>query len=165
MNHGKARALSDQMMIFYRLYNEKVLRKFGELHRDVVPPAQYLLLGIIAEAGRITAGELSERALMQKQQVTKALNQLEQAKGRLTETDYKGMIVRLRLPDNRRQVWLECTPQALELQRAVTRETQARLSSVFDQLEEQDMDDYLSAMQTVNRILEKFPAGGKNREG
>ena len=67
MNHGKARALSDQMMIFYRLYNEKVLRKFGELHRDVVPPAQYLLLGIIAEAGRITAGELSERALMQKQ--------------------------------------------------------------------------------------------------
>ena len=155
MNHGKARALSDQMMIFYRLYNEKVLRKFGELHRDVVPPAQYLLLGIIAEAGRITAGELSERALMQKQQVTKALNQLED----------KGMIVRLRLPDNRRQVWLECTPQALELQRAVTRETQARLSSVFDQLEEQDVDDYLSAMQTVNRILEKFPTGGKNREG
>ena len=47
----------------------------------------------------------------------------------------------------------------------MTRETQARLSSVFDQLEEQDMDDYLSAMQTVNRILEKFPAGGKNREG
>ena len=155
MNHGKARELSDQMMVFYRLYNEKVLRKFGELHRDVVPPAQYLLLGIIAEAGRITVGDLSERALMQKQQVTKALNQLED----------KGIVVRLRLPDNRRQVWLECTPQAIELQRAVTLETQSHLMDVFDQLEEQDMNDYLAAMLTINRILEKFPAGGKNREG
>lgn len=155
MNHGKARELSNQMMVFYRLYNEKVLRKFGELHRDVVPPAQYLLLGIIAEAGRITVGDLSERALMQKQQVTKALNQLED----------KGMIVRLRRPDNRRQVWLECTPQAIELQRAVTLETQSHLMDVFDQLEEQDMNDYLAAMLTINRILEKFPAGGKNREG
>ena len=155
MNHGKARELSDQMMVFYRLYNEKVLRKFGELHRDVVPPAQSLLMGIIAKAGRITAGELSARARMQKQQVTKALNQLED----------KGMIVRLRLPDNRRQVWLECTPQAIELQRAVTLETQSHLMDVFDQLEEQDMDDYLAAMLTINRILEKFPAGGKNREG
>ena len=154
MNHDKARALSDQMMVFYRLYNEKVLRKFGELHRDVVPPAQYLLLGIIAEAGRITAGELSERALMQKQQVTKALNQLED----------KGMIVRLRLPDNRRQVWLECTPQALALQHSVKQETQSRLMAIFDQLDEQDMTDYLSAIQTVNRILEKFPAGGKKKE-
>ena len=154
MNHGKARELSNQMMVFYRLYNEKVLRKFGELHRDVVPPAQYLLLGIIAEAGRITVGDLSERALMQKQQVTKALNQLED----------KGMIVRLRLPDNRRQVWLECTPQAIELQRAVTLETQSHLMDVFDQLEEQDMDDYLAAMLTINRILEKFPTDEKNRE-
>ena len=154
MNHGKARELSNQMMVFYRLYNEKVLRKFGELHRDVVPPAQYLLMGIIAEAGRITAGELSERALMQKQQVTKALNQLED----------KGMIVRLRLPDNRRQVWLECTPQAIELQRAVTLETQSHLMDVFDQLEVQDMDDYLAAMLTINRILEKFPTDEKNRE-
>ena len=151
MNHKKACALSDQTMIFYRLYNEKVLRKFGELHRDVVPPAQYLLMGIIAEAGRITVGELSARAMMPKQQVTKALNQLED----------KGLIVRLRLPDNRRQVWLECTPQAQELQRAVTLETQTRLVNVFDQLEEQDMDDYLSAMLTINRILEKFPKGEK----
>lgn len=154
MNHGKARELSNQMMVFYRLYNEKVLRKFGELHRDVVPSAQYLLMGIIAEAGRITAGELSARARMQKQQVTKALNQLED----------KGMIVRLRLPDNRRQVWLECTPQAIELQRAVTLETQSHLMDVFDQLEEQDMNDYLAAMLTINRILEKFPTDEKNRE-
>lgn len=91
---------------------------------------------------------------MQKQQVTKALNQLED----------KGMIVRLRLPDNRRQVWLECTPQAIELQRAVTLETQSHLMDVFDQLEEQDMDDYLAAMLTINHILEKFPTDEKNRE-
>ena len=147
--------LSQETQRFYRLYHEKISRRVRAVLGDALTPVQYLLLGIIAEEGPISMSEIGERVTMQKQQVTKALNQLED----------KGMIVRLRLPDNRRQVWLECTPQALELQRAVTRETQARLSSVFDQLEEQDMDDYLSAMQTVNRILEKFPTGGKNREG
>ncbi len=145
----KARELSDQMMMFYRLYNEKVLRKFQGLHREAMPPAQYFLLEIIAAAGRITVGDLSERALMQKQQVTKALNHLEE----------KGFVVRKRLPENRRLVWLECTPQAQVLQQAMTQEAQAQLSAIFDRLDEEDMGDYLEAMKTVNRILEKFPVG------
>lgn len=149
MNHVKARELSDQMLIFYRLYNEKVSRKFRKLHGDEVSPAQYLLMGIIAEAGRITVGDLSERAMMPKQQVTRALNQLED----------KGYVLRRHLPDNRRLVWLECTPRAEVLQQEMVRETQSQLSDIFERLDEQDMEDYLSAMQTVNRILEKFPVG------
>lgn len=149
MNHVRARELSDQMLIFYRLYDEKVNRKFRRMHKDAVPSAQYLLMGIIAEAGRITVGDLSERAMMSKQQVTRALNQLED----------KGYIVRRHLPDNRRLVWLECTPRAEALQQDMVRELQAQLSDIFGRLDEQDMEDYLLAMQTVNRILEKFPVG------
>ena len=149
MNHGKARALSDQMMIFYRLYNEKVLRKFGELHRDVVPPAQYLLLGIIAEAGRITAGELSERALMQKQQVTSVINQLEE----------KGLVTRARRSENRRLVWLEATSRARELEEEIVRQTQQAFGSLFESLTDEETEEYLLAMQTANRLLARLPGG------
>ena len=61
----------------YGLYTEKVARRFKSAHAEALSGAQYMLLNLISDAGRITAGELAARTLMQKQQVTTVLNQLE----------------------------------------------------------------------------------------
>jgi len=141
--------LSWQMLHFHRLYNEKISRRFRNMHMDATSQAEFLLMGIVVQHGEIPMSELCERAMMLKQQVTKLVNQLES----------KGLVVRRRSEQNRRVVNVLPTDAATQLQQDVIRAVHEELSRIFSQLDEDALEEYLGAMETVNRILEKFPVG------
>lgn len=149
MDSNKIRTLSDSMFAFHRLYNEKVSRRVRPLHSELITPVELLLVSIVSERGKITMGELVERAMMSKQQATKVINQLEKKK----------LVCRKRLDDNRRVVWLECTRQARPLLETVYTGMSDEMAAIFGQLDEESLEAYLHAVQTMNRILELLPVG------
>ncbi len=134
---------------FYRLYHEKVSRRMRAVLGDELTPVQYLLMGIVSEGGTVPMSEVCERAMMPKQQVTRAINHLEE----------KGLVTRLRPSGNRRVVWLECTEAARELEERIGRQTRETLTQVFSLLPDEEMEEYVQAMRTVNRLLLQLPTG------
>lgn len=141
--------LSRQMLIFHRLYNEKVSKRFRATHTDTISQTEFLLMSIVIECGEIAMTDLCERAMMLKQQVTKIVNQLEE----------KGLVVRQRSQQNRRTVHVSATDAAHALQREVISAVHQELTRIFGQLDDQAVEEYLSAIRTINRILEQFPVG------
>ena len=85
---------------------------------------------------------------MHKQQVTRLLNQLEQ----------RGLIVRVRLPDDRRAVWLEATDTARTTLSELHATMVAALTDVLGQLDTATLQRYLTALTTINDILDTLPA-------
>ncbi len=141
--------LSRQMLVFHRLYNEKISRRIRAIHVEALSQAEFLLLAIVLENGGVRMAELVVRSNMKKQQVNRMVNQLEE----------KGMLMRQRSESNRRTVELIPTEAAIALQKQVSREIEAALASQFGKLDSHIAEEYLQAIQTINSILEKFPAG------
>ena len=142
-------ALSQQTLIFYRLYNEKIARRFKALHVDELSQVEFLIMAIVAHEGMLPVKEVCERTMMLKQQVTKNLNRLEEL----------GYIVRERDPKNRRMVLVRATEKAYRLQSRVKDDTEEELSLIFGQLDEDAAENYLASLETINSILERFPQG------
>ena len=91
---------------------------------------------------------------MSKQQINRLINSLEE----------KGLLERERPAENRRTVILKPTEAAIQFAADALCEIESALSSVFDSLDERALDEYLSAIETINRILEQFPSGkGENQ--
>lgn len=143
------RQLSREMLIFHRLYNEKISRRIRALHVGALSQAEFLLLAIVLEHGGVQMSELVTRSTMKKQQVNRMVNQLEE----------KGMVIRERSSLNRRTVKLLPTEAAKALQKQVSEEIENDLTVLFGQLETPVAQKYLQAIQTINGILEQFPAG------
>ena len=143
------RQLSHEMLVFHRLYSEKVSRRIRAIHVEALSQAEFLLLAIVLENGGVQMSELVTRSTMKKQQVNRMVNQLEE----------KGMVVRQRCQENRRTVQLMPTEAALALQKQVTEDIESDLARVFAHLDAQAAEEYLRAIQTINSVLEKFPAG------
>lgn len=143
------RQLGQQMLIFHRLYNEKVSRRIRAIHVDALSQAEFLLLAIVWENGGVPMAELVTRSNMKKQQVSRMVGQLEE----------KGMLTRKRSEFNRRTMLLTPTEASLDLQKQVTAEIEAELSGVFGQLDAHASEKYLQAIQTINDILARFPSG------
>ena len=143
------RQLSHQMLIFHRLYNEKVSRRIRAIHVDALSQTEFLLLAIVLEEGCIPMSELVTRSTMKKQQVNQMVNQLEE----------KGMLIRQRSQTNRRTVQLVPTEAAQTLQKQVIEDIESELAGLFGQLDDSTTGEYLQAIETINRILERFPAG------
>lgn len=141
----------------YGLYTEKIARRFKNAHAEALSGVQYMLLNLISDAGRITAGGLAARTLMQKQQVTTVLNQLED----------KGLIERTRQNENRRTVWLSTTENGSALLDEIHADFNAQLSAVFEQLDDAALDKYIDAMYTINDILAHMsaaaPSGARSK--
>ena len=145
----RERRLSREMLIFHRLYNEKVSRRIRSVHVDALSQAEFLLLAIVLEHNGVQLSELVTRSTMKKQQVNRMVNQLEE----------KGMVIRQRSEQNRRAVQLLPTEAALVLQKQVTEDVEGELAGLFSQLDAQALDQYLQAIQTINGILKRFPSG------
>ncbi len=145
----RERRLSREMLIFHRLYNEKVSRRIRSVHVDALSQAEFLLLAIVMEHNGVQLSELVARSTMKKQQVNRMVNQLEE----------KGMVIRQRSEQNRRAVQLLPTEAALALQKQVTEDVEGELAGLFSQLDAQALDQYLQAIQTINGILKRFPSG------
>ena len=143
------RQLGQQMLIFHRLYNEKVSRRIRAIHVEAISQAEFLLVAIVLENGGIPMAELVTRSNMKKQQVSRMVNQLEE----------KGLLTRKRCETNRRTLLLAPTEAALTLQKQVTEEIESELASVFGQLDASMSEEYLKAIQTINDILARFPSG------
>ena len=141
--------LNQETRRFYRLYHEKISRRLRAVLGDELTPVQYLLMGIVSEGGMVPMSEVCERVMMPKQQVTRAVNELEE----------KGLVTRVRPSGNRRVVWLECTEAARELEGRIGRQTQETLRGVFDSLSDEEAGEYVQAMRTVNRLLLQLPIG------
>jgi len=149
MHEAMTSELSRQMLIFHRLYSEKVSKRFRAMHTDAISQTEFLLMCIVIECGEIAMSDLCERAMMLKQQVTKTVNQLED----------KGLVIRRRSQQNRRTVHVQATEAAHSLQREVMTAVHQELTRIFGQLDEKAAEEYLGAIQTINRILEQFPIG------
>jgi len=145
----RERRLSREMLIFHRLYNEKVSRRIRSVHVDALSQAEFLLLAIVLEHNGVQLSELVARSTMKKQQVNRMVNQLEE----------KSMVIRQRSEQNRRAVQLLPTEAALALQKQVTEDVEGELAGLFSQLDAQALDQYLQAIQTINGILKRFPSG------
>ncbi|MGI6184600.1 MAG: MarR family winged helix-turn-helix transcriptional regulator [Candidatus Fimadaptatus sp.] len=150
MNNDTVRELCRLLAASYGLYNEKIARRFKSAHTDMLPGVQYMLLRMIADADHLTAGELAARAMMQKQQVTHALNQLE---GR-------DLIRRVRRAEDRRVVWLEATDGARALLSEIHDELEAQLIHAFSDVDGELIARYTEAMHTIMDILERMPSPG-----
>lgn len=137
---------------FYRLYHEKISRRVRAALGDSLTPIQYLLMGIVSEAGPVAMSEVCERVMMQKQQVTSVVNQLEE----------KGLVTRTRQSGNRRVVWLECTPRAFELEKQIQCQSKKTLDSLFGALTDEETERYVQAMRTVNQVLIRLDTSGKD---
>ena len=100
---------------------------------------------------------MAARTLMQKQQVTTVLNQLED----------KGLIERTRQNENRRTVWLSTTENGSALLDEIHADFNAQLSAVFEQLDDAALDKYIDAMHTINDILAHMsaaaPSGARSK--
>ena len=149
MQKNTTAALSRQTLNFYRLYNEKIARRFRALHMDELSQVEFLLMAIVAHDGPMPIKAVCERAMMLKQQVTKNLNRLEEL----------GYITRARDEHNRRTVLVSPTARAHDLQKRVQQDTEEELSRIFSQLDDDAADEYLRALDTINGILERFPVG------
>ena len=143
------RQLGREMLVFHRLYNEKISRRIRAVHVDALSQAEFLLLAIVLEDNGIPMSELVIRSGMKKQQVNRMVNQLEE----------KGMVTRRRSQLNRRTVQLVPTEAAFVLQKQVTEDVEGDLAGLFGELDAQAAEKYLQAIQTINGILEKFPLG------
>lgn len=143
----KSMELAQLITQSYGLYTEKIARRFKNAHSDMLSGVQYTLLSVIADAQHITVSELAARAMIQKQQATSVLNQLED----------KGLIERTRQSDNRRTVWLSATAAGRALLDEIHADFAAQLSAVFDQMDDASLDEYIGAMRTINSILTRFP--------
>ena len=141
--------LSRQMLLFHRLYSEKISRRFRALHMDAISQAEFLLMAIVVEHGDIPMSELCDRAMMVKQQVTRLVTQLEE----------KGLVQRQRSQLNRRVVIVSATDAARTLQQDVVQAVHGELTRIFSQLDEPALTEYLGAIKTINGILEQFPVG------
>lgn len=149
METTNTRELSRQMLRFHRLYKEKVSKRLQTLHTGTLTQGQYFLLDIVWEAGRISMSDLAGRAMMQKQQVTNIINQLEE----------RELVVRERSRENRRVVWVSPTKEAAALLVELTESIECELSRVLGQLSPDALEDYLDSILTINRVLEQFPKG------
>lgn len=143
MSEDRSRELCRLLAASYSLYSEKITRRFRAVHNDTLPNVQYMLLCIIAQEEPITASDLCARAMMQKQQVTHALNQLEG----------KGLIVRTRKSDDRRVVWLKATPAAHVLLEGIGKELESQMISALGELDDDMLDRYIDAMRTIMDVL------------
>ena len=86
-------ALSRQTLNFYRLYNEKIARRFKAKHVDELSQVEYLLMAIVVSEGCTPIRSLCERTCMLKQQVTKNLNHLQEM-GYITREQLREAAVR-----------------------------------------------------------------------
>ena len=147
MQKNTTAALSRQSLNFYRLYHEKIARRFRALHMDELSQVEFLLMAMVAHDGPMPIKAVCERAMMLKQQATKNLNHLEEL----------GYITRARDESNRRLVLVSPTQKAYELQSRVMKDTEEELGRIFSQLDSDAADEYLKALETINGILERFP--------
>lgn len=154
MNGEKTQKLSRQMLIFYRLYNERIMRRFQPHRARNLSQGEMFLLSILVDQGEIPLSVVVERSTMSKQQINRLINSLEE----------KGLLERERPAGNRRSVVLKPTEAAIQIAADALCEIESALSGVFDSLDERALDEYLSAIETINRILEQFPSGkGENQ--
>ena len=154
MNGEKTQKLSRQMLIFYRLYNERIMRRFQPQLARKLSQGEMFLLRILVDQGEIPRCVGVERSTMSKQQINRLINSLEE----------KGLLDRERPAENRRSVVLKPTEAAIQIAADALCEIESALSGVFDSLDERALDEYLSAIETINRILEQFPSGkGENQ--
>ena len=142
------------MLIFYRLYNERIMRRFQPHRARNLSQGEMFLLSILVDQGEIPLSVVVERSTMSKQQINRLINSLEE----------KGLLERERPAENRRSVVLKPTEAAIQIAADALCEIESALSGVFDSLDERALDEYLSAIETINRILEQFPSGkGENQ--
>lgn len=149
MTSESTRALSKEMLIFHRLYKERISRRLTSNFPQELSQAEIFALFIINDQGHIAMSDLVERSMMSKQQVTRLMNQLEE----------KRLVMRIRPSENRRTVVLQPTEAAYALERRMLQDSEAQYDRIFSQLDDDALEEYLSAIRTINRILEQFPTG------
>ena len=67
MNNDGTRELGRQMMVFHRLYNERIARRFQAMKMRNLSHAETFLMCILLDQPGLALGELVNRTMMSKQ--------------------------------------------------------------------------------------------------
>lgn len=114
--------------------------------RENLTVTQLRLLGHLLDQGGLSNAELAERLYVTRPSVSALLERLERG----------GFIRREVSPNDRRgiQIWLE--PRGVEVQESLREEIRDYVGSLFEGLNEKDIDDFIC-------IVEKFVGSGRAR--
>lgn len=146
---AKAAELGRETLAFHRLYHEKISRRLYAAHSEWVPQAEFLTLCIVAEKEGLSMNELTRRTASSKQRLTVLVNQLEE----------KGYLRRERSESDRRITRLFLTGKSRALMADAQKQTESALDEVFSQMDASIVSEYLSAIRTLNAVLDKMPSG------
>ena len=115
------------------------------LARDLGTTAsQVIVLRIIAQASRATAGQIAERASMSQATISTLLDNLESAK----------LAIRKRGVDDRRQVWVSLTPAGRAFLDAIPDLLQERFESRFRTLPDWEQGYLVAALERITSLLD-----------
>ncbi len=128
-----------------RAFN-RILKDIGI---DAFNGAQGRILYVLWEYGRMTITEVGKLTSLAKTTLTSMLDRMEDA----------GLILRIPDPDNRRQIFIETTPEAMELRDAYERVSEECNDIFYDGFTE---DEILFFEDTLRRIIVNFE---KREEG
>jgi len=133
---------------FYQLYQEKVQRRAIALYRATLTHGQFYVLLLVHMRGSMPLRELAERATMQKQQITKLVNQLEEM----------GYVQRVKgVHQGRRVNILQETPQGAAFFDGLSQSSEQFLQTLLGELPPQRRAEVQQALRTLCDLLEPLP--------
>jgi len=131
---------------FYRLYSEKITRPMMSAYRDEFTQVEHLVLAIMAGEESIAMGDLVERIRMPKQQVSRAVNDLEAA----------GMVEKVRDQTDKRCILLHLTDRAKKSMDDFSSSAAEYAISALDSLGGEARQEFFVCLARMGDILEKL---------
>lgn len=147
MDEARVDRLGALLFRFSWLYNEKIIRPMAGAVRDTFTPGQFFVLSMIGGQESIAMSELVSRAMMPKQQLTRLVNQLEDA----------GYVERLRGGTDRRLVRLRATGKAQDFLTEYVRGLLVSLTRLLGALSDEEAADFCTCLERIDTLLELAP--------
>ena len=143
----------DESLHYLIMANQMLVQKalLEQLKGTGLTIGQPKILDYLKEHDGSNQKEIAKACFLEAGSLTTILNKMEE----------KGLIERTRPAENRRIVLLKPTDEAIRLANAAQSEIESALTEIFDALDERALDEYLSAIETINRILNQFPSGNR----
>lgn len=142
------REIEDALLGVLPWWNYRLAKPFKELLDEGVSLEMYYCIQILRWIGKpITMSELAQAARMPKQQMTKMVN-------RLVEP---GFVERVYDPADRRVIRIQLTEKAMRYTDQFLDQNAGKFRQFLEQVEEEDREDFMKAMEILLRILPKLP--------
>ena len=146
--------LDRKLFDFFVLWDEKINRRMEENFKGRFSVLQFRLLADIHSHGSMTMSELGVSQGIQKQQMTKVINQLVEG----------GYAVRVPDASDRRVVRVELTERARGFLQEYMSQSIAHIRGLFAGISDAEFSRFMDSLESINGILQELEGGdGKKR--